>query len=150
MKSDFPDVAHKDIHILNIGTTGEEYSLSPRLLSKKWWNGYCRLWGVGKKLVLTTMTANQHLHKNMLLRELTLHGASDNYTSLDEVIPNEAASDITLDNATKSSIENLRAREDNSLLCSSLRTRSLRAFSLHLQNPLSAQSRRRNSDALGF
>ncbi len=110
MKSDFPDVAHKDIHILNIGTTGEEYSLSPRLLSKKWWNGYCRLWGVGKKLVLTTMTANQHLHKNMLLRELTLHGASDNYTSLDEVIPNEAASDITLDNATKSSIENLRAR----------------------------------------
>lgn len=48
MKSDFPDVAHKDIHILNIGTTGEEYSLSPRLLSKKWWNGYCRLWGVGK------------------------------------------------------------------------------------------------------
>lgn len=34
MKSDFPDVAHKDIHILNIGTTGEEYSLSPRLLSK--------------------------------------------------------------------------------------------------------------------
>ncbi len=96
------------------------------------------------------MTANQHLHKNMLLRELTLHGASDNYTSLDEVIPNEAASDITLDNATKSSIENLRAREDNSLLCSSLRTRSLRAFSLHLQNPLSAQSRRRNSDALGF
>ncbi|MEY8784874.1 CBASS cGAMP-activated phospholipase [Citrobacter freundii] len=27
MKSDFPDVTHKDIHILNIGTTGEEYSL---------------------------------------------------------------------------------------------------------------------------
>ena len=115
MKSDFPDVAHKDIHILNIGTTGKEYSLSPRLLSKKWWNGYCRLWGVGKKLVLTTMTANQHLHKNMLLRELTLHGASDNYTSLDEVIPNEAASDITLDNATKSSLENLRARGRQSL-----------------------------------
>lgn len=110
MKSDFPDVTHKDIHILNIGTTGEEYSLSPRLLSKKWWNGYCRLWGVGEKLVLTTMTANQHLHKNMLLRELTLNGASDNYTNLDEVIPNEAASDITLDNATKSSIENLSAR----------------------------------------
>ncbi|MBJ7224059.1 MULTISPECIES: CBASS cGAMP-activated phospholipase [unclassified Brenneria] len=109
MKSDF-NVAHKDIHILNIGTVGEEYSLSPRLLSKKWWSGYCHLWGVGKRLVLTTMTANQHLHKNMLLRELTLHDAFDNYIYLDEVIPNEAASDITLDNATKSSLENLSAR----------------------------------------
>ncbi|MCI4450439.1 MULTISPECIES: CBASS cGAMP-activated phospholipase [Enterobacteriaceae] len=109
MNSDF-SVSHKDIHILNIGTVGEEYSLSPKLLSKTWWNGYCRLWGMGKRLVLTTMTANQHLHKNMLLRELMLHEALDNYTYLDEVIPNEAASDITLDNATKSSLENLSAR----------------------------------------
>lgn len=109
MKSDF-NVTHKDIHILNIGTVGEEYSLSPKLLSKKWWNGYCRLWGMGKRLVLTTMTANQHLHKNMLLRELALNGALDNYTYLDEVIPNEAASDITLDNATESSLKNLSAR----------------------------------------
>jgi patatin-like phospholipase/acyl hydrolase len=109
MQSDF-DVTHQDIHILNIGTVGEEYSLSPKLLSKKWWNGYCRLWGVGKRLLLTTMTANQHLHKNMLLRELKLHDALDNYIYLDEIIPNEAASDITLDNASKSSLENLSAR----------------------------------------
>lgn len=110
MKSDFPDVTHEDIHILNIGTVGEDYSLSPKLLSKKWWNGYYRLWGMGKRLVLTTMTANQHLHKSMLLRELTLCNALENYTYLDEVIPNEAASDITLDNASKSSMENLNAR----------------------------------------
>ncbi|EKA6606514.1 cGAMP-activated phospholipase CapV [Salmonella enterica] len=109
MKSDF-NVTHKDIHILNVGTVGEEYSLSPRLLSKKWWNGYCRLWGMGKGLVLTTMTANQLLHKNMLLRELTLNDALDNYVYLDEVIPNEAASDITLDNASESSLQNLSAR----------------------------------------
>jgi len=109
MKSEF-DPFHKDIHILNIGTVGEEYSLSPKLLSKRWWNGYCRLWGVGKRLVLTTMTANQHLHKNMLLRELKLYDALDNYLYLDEIIPNEAASDITLDNASKSSLENLSAR----------------------------------------
>lgn len=96
------------------------------------------------------MTANQHLHKNMLLRELTLHGASDNYTSLDEVIPNEAASDITLDNATKSSIENLRARGRQLATVQFAQNQKLKSFSLHLQNPLSAQSRRRNSDALGF
>ncbi|UWS28922.1 CBASS cGAMP-activated phospholipase [Erwinia pyrifoliae] len=109
MNPDFR-ASHKNVHILNIGTVGEEYSLSPKLLSKKWWNGYFRLWGMGKRLVLTTMTANQHLHKSMLLRELTLHDALDNYTYLDESIPNEAASDITLDNATKSSLENLSAR----------------------------------------
>ena len=109
MKSDF-DVSHKDVYILNIGTVGEDYSLSPSLLSKKRWTGYCHLWGMGKRLVLTTMTANQHLHKNMLLRELALHDALDNYLYLDEVIPNEAASDITLDNASDSSLQNLSAR----------------------------------------
>lgn len=109
MKS-YSDAAHKDIHILNIGTVGEEYSLSPKLLSKQWWNGYCHLWGFGKRLVLSTMAANQHLHKNMLLRELMAHDAVDNYTSIDEIISNEAAGDITLDNATRSSLENLSAR----------------------------------------
>ncbi|HCW2781614.1 TPA: patatin, partial [Escherichia coli] len=102
--------SHKDVYILNIGTVGEDYSLSPSLLSKKRWTGYCHLWGMGKRLVLTTMTANQHLHKNMLLRELALHDALDNYLYLDEVIPNEAASDITLDNASDSSLQNLSAR----------------------------------------
>lgn len=109
MKPDF-NVTHRDIHILNVGTVGEEYSLSPKLLSKKKRNGYYHLWGVGKRLVLTTMTANQHLHKNMLQRELMLNDALDNYIYLDEVIPNEAANDITLDNASESSLQNLSAR----------------------------------------
>ncbi|HAT4499321.1 TPA: cGAMP-activated phospholipase CapV [Serratia marcescens] len=101
---------HKDIHILNIGTVGEEYSLSPKQLSRQRWNGYLHLWGFGKRLVLTTMTANQHLHKNMLLRELAFNNALDNYISIDETIPNEAAGEITLDNASRSSLENLQAR----------------------------------------
>lgn len=109
MTCDF-NLSHKDIHILNVGTAGEEYSLSPKLLSKKWWNGYCRLWGVGKRLVLTTMTANQHLHNDMLARELKLNDAFDNYLCLDAIVPNEAAGDITLDNASKSSLDNLSAR----------------------------------------
>jgi len=36
----------------------------------------------------------------MLQRELMLHDAVDNYIYLDEIIPNEAASDITLDNVS--------------------------------------------------
>ena len=135
MKSDFPDVTHKNIHILNIGTTGEEYSLSPNLLSKRWWNGYFRLWGMGKRLVLTTMTANQHLHKSMLLRELTLYDAFDNYINLDEVIPNEAASDITLDNGTKSSMENLNARGRQLANVQFAQNQKLKSFFITTANP---------------
>ncbi len=116
MKTDFSGISHKNIYILNIGTVGEDYALSPNSLRRRWWlgrrywNGYVGLWGAGKSLVLTTMTANQQLHKSMLLRELALYHAEKNYVYLDEVIPNEAASDITLDNASESSLRNLLAR----------------------------------------
>ncbi|WP_027713174.1 CBASS cGAMP-activated phospholipase [Dickeya chrysanthemi] len=110
MQSDFPDVSYQNIYILNIGTVGEEYTISPKKLGCQWWNGYIGLWGVGKRLVLSTMTANQFLHKNMLVRDLRTNSAEDNYVYLDDIIPNEAASDITLDNASKSSLRNLMSR----------------------------------------
>ncbi|WP_421205108.1 CBASS cGAMP-activated phospholipase [Aeromonas sp. 601027] len=110
MKTDFPNASHQNVHILNIGTLGEEYTISPKALDAKWWNGYIGLWGAGKRLVLTTMTSNQLLHKNMLIRELLTNSAKDNYVYLDDTIPNEAASDITLDNASKSSLRNLSSR----------------------------------------
>lgn len=56
------------------------------------------------------MTANQQLHKAMLERELRTHNASENYVYLDDIVPNEAASDITLDNASESSLRNLASR----------------------------------------
>ncbi|MFN4235888.1 MAG: CBASS cGAMP-activated phospholipase [Vogesella sp.] len=110
MTSDFPDATVSDVTILNIGTLGEEYTVSPSALGARFNNGYFGLWGMGERLVLTTMTANQLLHKAMLLRELRTDNAEDNYVYLDDTIPNEAASDITLDNASESSLRNLASR----------------------------------------
>lgn len=109
MHEDFPEVTDaRKVKILNIGTLGEEYTVSPAALSGK--GGYCKLWGLGERLVLTTMTANQLLHKNMLIRELRSFDAESNYVYIDDTIPNEAASDITLDNASESSLRNLASR----------------------------------------
>ena len=47
------------------------------------------------------MTANQHLQRFMLIRELKTLGILNNYIEIDDTIPNEAASDITLDNASE-------------------------------------------------
>ena len=63
---------------------------------------------MGERLVLSTMTANQHLQRFMLLRELKVLGISNNYVEIDETIPNEASSDITLDNASQSSLNALK------------------------------------------
>lgn len=110
MTTDFPNVTVNDVKILNIGTLGEEYTVSPAALGAKRNNGYLGLWGIGERLVLTTMTANQLLHKAMLVRELRTNDASENYVYLDDTVPNEAASDITLDNASESSLRNLASR----------------------------------------
>ncbi|HCG8131167.1 TPA: cGAMP-activated phospholipase CapV [Vibrio parahaemolyticus] len=108
MKTDFPDASYSDIHVLNVGTMGEEYALSPKILRAK--KGYLGMWGLGERLVLTTMTANQILHQFMLARELSVHGAVGNYINLDSRVPNEAAGDITLDNSSIEALDNLASR----------------------------------------
>lgn len=110
MGSDFPEATSKSVRILNIGTLGEEYTIKPSVLSAKCNSGYLGLWGVGERLLLSTMSANQILHRAMLIRELRSQDVSDNYVYVDDKIPNEAASDITLDNASESSLQNLVAR----------------------------------------
>ena len=89
---------------------GEEYAISPSLLASKFKQGYLGLWGVGERLVLTTMTANQLLHQYMLKRQLAAYETIGNYVNLDSRVPNEAANDITLDNSSTSSLHNLATR----------------------------------------
>jgi len=112
MRSDFENATVADVNILNIGTLGEEYVISPSAVSResKLKRGYISLWGTGERLVLTTITTNQLLHKAMLIRELRAHNATNNFVYLDDTVPNEAASDITLDNASESSLRNLASR----------------------------------------
>lgn len=137
MRSDFPAASYKDVHILNIGTLGEEYTISPRSLGSKQWRGYFGLWGAGKRLVLTTMTANQLLHKNMLMRDLWTNSASDNYLYLDDTVPNEAAGDITLDNASQSSLRNLSSRGKQLATVEFTKNTKLQAFFNHTAQPFS-------------
>ncbi|TCB75665.1 CBASS cGAMP-activated phospholipase [Acinetobacter sp. ANC 4177] len=108
MKSDFPNARIEDIKILNIGTLNEHYCLRPKVLGKKWNNGYLGLWGVGERLVLSTMTANQNLHRFMLIREFRPYELEKtNFCEIDGTIPNEASRDITLDNASPESLKHL-------------------------------------------
>lgn len=107
MKHDFPQATGKDVRILNVGTAGEEFCIKP---SKVTQGGYMGLWGFGEKLLLTTMAANQQLHTDMLRRELNFHGAVDNFVEIDDSVPHEAADEITLDNASESTLRNLAGR----------------------------------------
>lgn len=113
MKSDFLGIKHKDIKILNIGTLGEQFSLSPKKLNSKFRIGYAGLWGMGRGLVFTTMTSNQYLHKYMIEREFSANDATANYIYLDGVVANEAAQEITLDNASEASLRHLSMRGKN-------------------------------------
>lgn len=110
MDCDFKGVVPQDVKVLNVGTLGEEYSIKPKSLGSSHSGGYLGLWGGGESLVLTTMTANQHLHGFMLNRELKKFGCADNYVVLTDQVSNEAASEITLDNASESVLANLMAR----------------------------------------
>jgi len=143
MKSDFPDATHSNIHILNIGTMGEEYVLSPDTLHNKKKRGYVGLWGSGEKLVHTTMTSNQLLHQYMLNRELNAKDVAENLVNLDSRVPNEAANEITLDNSSKSALDYLATRGQQLVTEEYAKNPSLRNFFLEqalpfksLENPI--------------
>ncbi|MDR7017064.1 CBASS cGAMP-activated phospholipase [Acinetobacter sp. 3657] len=108
MKNDFPDAKPENIKVLNIGTLSEDYCISPETLSKNSGKGYLSLWNMGERIVLSTMTANQHLQRFMLLREFEALKIEKNYVEIDETIPNEAAAEITLDNASEGCLKALR------------------------------------------
>lgn len=107
MQKDFKGVEAKDVKILNIGTLNENFCIRPKTLKRKWITGYLFLWGVGKRLVASTMTANQDMQKKMLIRELRCLGIEDNYFEIDKTIPNESSRDVVLDNASRCVLETI-------------------------------------------
>ncbi|KQE54592.1 MULTISPECIES: CBASS cGAMP-activated phospholipase [Acinetobacter] len=108
MKVDFANVSIQDIKILNIGTLNENFCIGPETLKKKSHKGYFGLWGLGKRLVASTMTANQDMQKKMLIRELRHLNIEKNYIEIDRIIPNEASNDIVLDNASQHALETIK------------------------------------------
>lgn len=145
MTTDFPDSKVSDVRILNVGTLAEEYTISPSALGENKSNGYLGLWGMGKRLVLTTMTANQVLHKSMLQRELLSHDALENYVYLDGSIPNEAANEITLDNASESTLRNLASRGKQLATEEFTKNKALQAFFTVPAKPFKRKTIKENS-----
>jgi hypothetical protein len=68
--------------------------------------GYLRLWGLGSTLVETVMNGNQWMHHYMTNRALS----GINYVSLDDTVPDQQASIITLDNSRPEALRALSAR----------------------------------------
>lgn len=128
MKTDFDVVEHQQIHILNIGTLGEKFSLSPKKLNSSLTMGYIGLWSMGRGLVFTTMTSNQYLHKYMLEREMAAYNALENFIYLDDDVANDAAQEITLDNASEGSLRYLSMRGKNMATIEIIKKPSLKAL----------------------
>lgn len=108
MQNDFPNAKPENVKVLNVGTLSKDYCISPKTLSSKCGKGYLGLWNMGERIILSTMTANQHLQRFMLLREFKVLKIEKNYVEIDETIPNEAAAEITLDDASESCLKALR------------------------------------------
>ncbi|PWW40289.1 hypothetical protein DFO83_102107 [Idiomarina loihiensis] len=128
MRDDFPSASYNNVHILNVGTLGEEYTIRPKTLGRKWNKGYLGLWAGGKRLVLTTMSATQRLHKDMLMRELSSCGADKNYVYLDDTLSNDAGLDISLDNASPEALKTLAGRGKQLASEEFARNKPLQAF----------------------
>ena len=128
MNLDFPEATLKDIRILNVGTLNENFCIGPETLRKKCATGYFGLWGLGKRLVASTMTANQSMQKHMLIRELRPLELLGNYVEIDRIIPNEASGDIVLDNASESVLKTIKGWGKNDADQSFAQKKELRDF----------------------
>lgn len=107
MDTEFPGHGIENVRILNIGTLTQQYAAKPSSFNRWYRKGYWSLWGMGKNLLLTTMSANQSLHTSMLERQLRNCKGSNHYVQLDSIVPAEAANEITLDNASLTALNTL-------------------------------------------
>ncbi|MEZ8142870.1 CBASS cGAMP-activated phospholipase [Enterovibrio sp. FF113] len=105
LKEEFNIQSEDQIYVLNVGTMASEFCINPELI-KSWIPGYFRLWGLGSTLVETVMNGNQWMHHFMTARALS----KDNHVMLDDVVPDQQASIITLDNSRPEALDVLAAR----------------------------------------
>ncbi|MEZ8891451.1 CBASS cGAMP-activated phospholipase [Vibrio sp. 10N.286.45.C10] len=105
LKEEFDIQSEDQIYVLNVGTMASEFCINPELI-KSWIPGYFRLWGLGSTLVETVMNGNQWMHHFMTARALS----KNNHVMLDDVVPDQQASIITLDNSRREALNVLAAR----------------------------------------
>lgn len=105
LKEEFEVNSDSQVYVLNIGTMASDFCINPERIHKMF-SGYFRLWGLGSTLVETVMTGNQWMHGKMASRALS----DMNYVSLDDTVPDQQASIITLDNSRPEALKVLVAR----------------------------------------
>lgn len=147
MQKDFPNAKPEHVKVLNVGTLNVDYCISPETLHKNCDKGYFGLWKMGERIVLSTMTANQHLQRFMLIREFKALNIEKNYVEIDEVVANEAASEITLDNACESSLKSLRGSGIRLAGERYSQNPELRKFFIKKANPFIADSNKKGEAA---
>ena len=105
LREEFEVESENQVFVLNIGTMSSEFCINPERMHKLF-AGYLRLWGLGSTLVETVMNGNQWMHHYMTNRALS----GINYVSLDDTVPDQQASIITLDNSRPEALRALSAR----------------------------------------
>jgi len=105
LKDEFKIESENQIYVLNIGSMASEFCINPERIQNHF-AGYFRLWGFGSALVETVMNGNQWMHHFMASRALS----KVNHVMLDDTVPDQQASIITLDNSRKEALKVLAAR----------------------------------------
>jgi patatin-like phospholipase/acyl hydrolase len=100
----------EQIFILNIGTLSNSFCIDPRKI-KNVFHGYIGLWGGGKDLIDTVMASNQLMHGYMAKRAL---GHNKNIFEIDDIVPDQQSSLISLDNANHEALKVLVGRGNSS------------------------------------
>lgn len=105
LKDEFKIESQDQVYVLNVGTMASDFCINPERI-EGWVPGYFRLWGFGSTLVETVMNGNQWMHHYMTARVLP----KENHVMLDDVVPDQQASIITLDNSRPEALNLLAAR----------------------------------------
>ncbi|MCW8929637.1 MAG: CBASS cGAMP-activated phospholipase [Gammaproteobacteria bacterium] len=100
----FIKVPKENIYLMGIGTMGSKRVLnSDRGLANGW--GYLTGWGVGRKLIEMTLSANEEMQNKMVE-----HLLGNQCSFLDEELTPDQSKSITLDNASDNAAQMLRGR----------------------------------------
>jgi uncharacterized protein len=99
----FLDIKPEAIHLLGVGTMGEKRVLNSDRRIPGW--GYLTGWGMGRKLIEMTLSANEAMQNNMVQ-----HFLGDRVIFLDESLTPDQSKSITLDNANGKAAQMLRGR----------------------------------------
>ncbi|HIF9442347.1 TPA: CBASS cGAMP-activated phospholipase [Photobacterium damselae] len=105
LKNEFNIESESQIYILNIGTMASDFCINPEKITS-WVPGYFHLWGLGSTLIETVMNGNQWMHHFMTARALS----AENHVMLDDTVPDQQASIITLDNSRPEALKLLAGR----------------------------------------